>query len=111
MTYLVEEIVGEIRDEHESEEELLREERDGSWTINAAAHVERLEELFGIHLGERDFDTVGGLVVSELGRVPHEGDSLRFQSIRIDVLIVDGRRIREVRVRRVDTTSRNRAEG
>jgi magnesium and cobalt transporter len=108
---LVEEIVGEIRDEHDEEEKPLREERDGSWTINAATHVEELEELFGIELGERDFDTVGGLVVSQLGRVPHEGDRLQFQSILIDVLQMDGRRIREVRVQRVEPAGQSRAEG
>ena len=96
---VVEEIVGEIRDEHEKEEVPARQEADGSWIVSAAAHVETLEELFGVELGERDFDTVGGLVVAELGRVPVPGDKLSFQSLSIEVLQVERRRILQVRVR------------
>jgi CBS domain containing-hemolysin-like protein len=96
---LLEEIVGEIRDEHEPDESDVRREPDGAWVINAAAHVEKLTELFGVEIEEREFDTVGGLVVFELGRVPAQGETLEFQSLRIEVLEVDRRRIRLVRIR------------
>jgi CBS domain containing-hemolysin-like protein len=96
---LVEEIVGEIREEHEPGESLIRREPDGAWIINAAAHVEKLTELFGVEFDDRDFDTVGGLVVSELGRVPTSGEVLEVRSLKIEVLEVDLRRIRLVRIR------------
>jgi CBS domain containing-hemolysin-like protein len=96
---LLEEIVGEIRDEHEPDESDVRREPDGAWVINGAAHVEKLTELFGVEIEEREFDTVGGLVVFELGRVPAQGETLEFQSLRIEVLEVDRRRIRLVRIR------------
>jgi CBS domain containing-hemolysin-like protein len=96
---LLEEIVGEIRDEHEPDESDVRREADGSWLINAAVHVDKLTELFGVEFGERDFDTVGGLVVSELGRVPLQGETVEFRTLRIEVLEVDRRRTRLVRVR------------
>lgn len=96
---LLEEIVGEIRDEHEEPESLVRRDTDGSWLLNATVHVEKLTELFGVEFGERGFDTVGGLVVSELGRVPLCGERLEFRFLSIEVLEVEGRRIRLVRIR------------
>ena len=97
---LLEEIVGEIRDEHEPGETLVRRAADGSWIINAGVHVDRLTELFGVEFAERDFDTIGGLVVSELGYMPSEGETLRFRSLFIEVLDADRRRIRMVRIGR-----------
>jgi CBS domain containing-hemolysin-like protein len=106
---LLEEIVGEIRDEHEPDESDVRREADGSWLINAAVHVDRLTELFGVEFEERDFDTVGGLVVSELGRVPLQGETFDFRTLRIEVLEVDRRRTRLVRVRTSPSSGRKRA--
>jgi CBS domain containing-hemolysin-like protein len=106
---LLEEIVGEIRDEHEPDEFDVRREADGSWLINAAVHVDKLKELFGVELGERDFDTVGGLVVSELGRVPRQGETFEFRSLKIEVLEVDRRRTRLVRVRTSPASGQARA--
>jgi CBS domain containing-hemolysin-like protein len=97
---LLEEIVGEIRDEHDVEEEIVRKDSDGVWVVNAVAHVDELEPLFGVEFEERDFDTVGGLVVSSFGRVPLEGESVVVEGLRIEVLEADQRRVHKVRVRR-----------
>jgi CBS domain containing-hemolysin-like protein len=106
---LLEEIVGEIREEHEPPEPDVRHEADGSWLINAAVHVEKLTELFGVEFDDRDFDTVGGLVVSQLGRVPRQGETLEFRSLSIEVLAVDRRRIRLVRIRTSSSSQSARA--
>jgi magnesium and cobalt transporter len=99
---LLEEIVGEIRDEHEpEEEELVQQNEDGSYLINAVAHVGELERLFGVEFEDRDFDTVGGLVVSTVGRVPGAGETVEVAGLSIEVLKADRRRILRVRVRRV----------
>lgn len=98
---LLEEIVGEIRDEHESGAPEVQPQEDGSWIISAGAHVETLTDLFGIELGEREFDTVGGLVVSGLGRMPRRGEAVVVGPIRLEVLEIERRRIRQVRVRRL----------
>lgn len=98
MEDVLEEIVGDIRDEHDAEEELVRQESDRTWTVSALVHVDTLEEMFGVELDERDFDTVGGLVVSNLGRVPVEGESVRFGDLRIDVVKADPRRVYTVRI-------------
>ncbi len=97
---LLEEIVGEIRDEHDREEPQLQPQDDGAWVIDGAVHVEELERLFGVRFEERDFDTVGGLVVTGFGRVPASGEVLRVQGLEVEVLEADRRRIRRVRVRR-----------
>jgi magnesium and cobalt transporter len=62
--------------------------------------VEELERIFGLTLEERDFDTVGGFVVSTLGRVPEQGESLRADGLTIEVLHADPRRVYRVRIRR-----------
>ena len=98
---VLEEIVGEIRDEHEAEEAPVREEVAGrSWIVDAVAHVEELEALFGLDFGEREFDTVGGLVVSRFGRVPSVGERLQIDGLDLEILQADDRRVRSVRVRR-----------
>jgi CBS domain containing-hemolysin-like protein len=97
---LLEEIVGEIRDEHEQEEEdPVLAEPDGSYLVRALAHVEELERIFGVEFEDRDYDTVGGLVVSAFGRVPSAGESIDVLGLRIEVVEAEKRRILQVRVR------------
>jgi CBS domain containing-hemolysin-like protein len=98
---LLEEIVGDIRDEHAVEEALVEPEGEGTYLVNGILHVEQLEELFGIDIGERDFDTVGGFVVSEFGRVPAPGEKLATRRLELEVLESDRRRVYRVRVRKV----------
>ncbi len=96
---LLEEIVGEIRDEHEGKQDLVRREADGAWVINAVAHVKELETLFGVEFEERDFDTVGGMVVAAFGRLPASGERVEVRGLRVEVLQADRRRVQSVRVR------------
>jgi CBS domain containing-hemolysin-like protein len=97
---VLEEIVGDIRDEHDTEEDLIRQEGEGCWVVEAVTHVDELETLFGVEFGDRDFDTVGGLVVSGFGRVPATGEMLETHDLLIEVVQADNRRVRRVRVRR-----------
>jgi CBS domain containing-hemolysin-like protein len=106
---LLEEIVGDIRDEHETEEALVQQDSDGSWLVNGLAHVEELERIFGLELPERDFDTVGGLVISTLGRVPEQGERLQVGPLGIEVVHADPRRVYRVRIRPVDGPDRVQA--
>jgi magnesium and cobalt transporter len=107
---LLEEIVGEIRDEHDKEEELVRQESADAWIVNAVAHVDELEPLFGVEFEERDFDTVGGLAVSAFGRVPLEGESVEVQGLHIEVVEADQRRVLKVRIRTADDREVGAAE-
>ncbi len=108
---LLEKIVGDIREEHETEKALIEEEGDGSWRISGLAHVEELEAVFGVSLEERDFDTVGGLVVAALGYVPSPGERLEAHGLSIEVLESDRRRIFRVRARKSPPSDMKREEG
>lgn len=102
---LVEEIVGEIEDEHDhSDEPKLEKYRDGSWVADARVEIETLEERFGEFVSEdqrEDLDTLGGLVFSILGRVPIRGEIIAYNdNIEFEILDADPRRIHSLRVRR-----------
>ena len=96
---LLEEIVGDIRDEHEPDDSPVQQAPDGSWVLSGLAHVEELERLFDVEVGERDFDTVGGLVVATAGRVPSAGEAFETHGLRIEVLEADRRRVYRIRAR------------
>ena len=76
---LLEEIVGDIREEHDREDAPFLRQDDGSWIIKAAEHVEELHERFGVEFEERDFDTIGGLVVSALGACRRKARVWKFR--------------------------------
>lgn len=95
---LVEEIVGELADEHEEahpENELLA---GGAWLLAGSSDVEALEDLFGVDLGEVPSETVGGMVFSLLGDVPRVGQTVEGYGLRYTVEEVEERRVARVRV-------------
>jgi CBS domain containing-hemolysin-like protein len=106
---LLEEIVGDIRDEHSAEEARIEQEADGAWLVSGIAHVEEIEDLFEVDMGERDFDTVGGLVVATLGRVPEVGESLEIGGLRVEIVRADRRRVYRVRIRPLTAADRSSA--
>jgi CBS domain containing-hemolysin-like protein len=72
---VIEEIVGDIADEHDSIRAQARLRRDGSWSVSGLLRPDEVEDLTGVELPESDdYDTVGGLVMSVLGRMPERGD-------------------------------------
>ncbi len=98
---LVEEIVGEIEDEHDRPDRPMIEARDGDYLADARAPVEELEALLKIDLlpdeRDEDVDTLGGLVFSLVGRVPVRGELIRHASgIEFEVLEADPRRIKQL---------------
>ena len=101
---LVEEIVGEIEDEHDvAQTPTVARRNDGTIDVNGRTSVELLEQEIGNVLSEderREIDTVGGLIFSLLGRIPERGEVVRHPSgVEFEVLDVDPRRIRRLRVR------------
>lgn len=102
---LVEEIVGEILDEHESEGPTLTALPNGTYDADARVEVEQLEELFGLSLidDDDDIDTIGGLIVDLVGRVPQQGELVRHSAgIELEISAADPRRIRRVLIRQFD---------
>ncbi len=97
---VLEEIVGEIRDEHERETPEVQKEADGTYLLKGTANAEVLEELFGVEIGEVGFDSVAGLVLDCLGHMPRAGEHASWRGLDLEVAEVDRRRLRRVRVRR-----------
>jgi CBS domain containing-hemolysin-like protein len=98
---LLEEIVGEIRDEDESRRVDLVYEGKGNYIVRGGAELVELEETLGVGLTEVDAATVSGMVVDHLGRVPIPGESLVLSNVWFEVLSSDHRRINKLRVHRL----------
>ena len=97
---LLEEIVGEIQDEYDSEEPQLKKLAPEIYIFNARYDIDEVSQLIDVDLsaGRENIDTLGGFIYSQLGRVPEQGESIQFKDWRFTVLSVDSRRIEEVRV-------------
>ena len=97
---ILEELVGEIWDEHDEVIEEFRKQSDGSYLVACSADLDDLYDLFDMKPGqEYDASSVSGWVMEEIGRVPDVGD--RFQADGLDVCVtrVEHRRVMEIRVR------------
>lgn len=98
---IVEEIVGEIRDEYDESEELLYEEiSPEEYLFLGRIDLDDLNEILGTHLTKEIADTLGGFIYGQIGRVPVGGERLEVDGWEIEVEQVSGRRIRMVRARR-----------
>ena len=97
---LLEEIVGEIQDEYDSEEPQLKKLAPDTYIFNARYDIDEVSRLIGVDLAatQESIDTLGGFIYSQLGRVPEQGESIQFRDWRFTVLSVDSRRIEQVRV-------------
>jgi putative hemolysin len=96
---LVEEIVGEIRDEHEQTVDIVRESED-AYVIQGNVDIGRLEDLFDLRLDPRDTATVAGLVSTLAGHIPHPGEVIEDDGLRFEVLESTDRKVQKVRVSR-----------
>ncbi|HSM29793.1 MAG TPA: transporter associated domain-containing protein [Woeseiaceae bacterium] len=102
---VLEEIVGDIDDEHDPEEDAyIRAEGDRngkpSFAVRALTRIEDFNEFFECELSDEEYDTVGGLVMHELGRLPRRGESVEFGGFEFSVTKADKRRIGALRVQR-----------
>ena len=100
---LLEEIVGEIVDEHEEVPESSLELPDGSWKLDGATPVDTLHMLFGVDVEDEPVETVGGLVFGRLGQLPEAGQRIEAFGLEIIVQEVQGRRVKSLIVRPAET--------
>jgi CBS domain containing-hemolysin-like protein len=98
---LVEEIVGEIMDEHEALAAELEPLENGAYRLDGRAHIELLDELFQVEVEDPEYETVAGLIFSALGHVPQVGESVDCFGLRFTVEAVADRRIQTVKVERI----------
>jgi putative hemolysin len=102
LTDVLEALVGEVPDEDEPTEEDIVRREDGSWLVNGLLAAQELKEHLGLEELPRqedaDYQTVGGMVMDALGRVPAEGDRFEREGYSFEVLDMDGRRVDKVLV-------------
>jgi CBS domain containing-hemolysin-like protein len=103
---IIEEIVGEIRDEFDDEEPAVRELPDGSYSVDGRIPIGEVNEALGTDFESQDFETVGGLVLGHLGRVPEIGDEVSLDGYLLRVDEVDGPRASQIVIREADEVQR-----
>ncbi len=94
---ILEELVGEIWDEHDEVVESFKKQPDGSYLIACSANLDDVFELFDVR-GECDSDTVSGWVLDELGHIPKAGDRFTYENLEVTVTAIRRMRVLEIRV-------------
>ncbi|MEZ5565580.1 MAG: transporter associated domain-containing protein [Gammaproteobacteria bacterium] len=98
---VLEEIVGEIDDEHDAAEVVPIQQQDSNrYHVRALTRIDEFNEFFNVSFDDENYDTVGGLVMYELGHLPRKGEILQFGDFRFRVLLADRRRVHSVEVSR-----------
>ncbi|MBO3084782.1 hemolysin family protein [Cellulomonas fengjieae] len=96
---VVEELVGDVADEHDRRRTATARSADGSWLLPGVLRPDELTEVTGLQVpADGPYETLGGLVMSELGRIPTNGDEVVVDRVRIQVDAMAGRRVERVRV-------------
>jgi putative hemolysin len=101
---LLEEIVGEIRDEYDVESETVVDEGNGTFVFSGKVSVGEVSERLGVEIEREGFETLGGYLLSHLGRMPYVGETFEVGDLAVEVLEVERRRITKVRLRRRESS-------
>ena len=99
MEDLVEEIIGEILDEYDTEEAQVSEIGPREYLVSGGVKVEKLEDLFDQELAEDDYITASGLITHHLGRLPKKGEMVDIKGLSVEVIDVDQKRIKKLRMK------------
>jgi len=99
MEDLVEEIIGEILDEYDTEEAPVSEIGPREYLVSGGVKVEKLEDLFEQELAEDDYITASGLITHHLGRLPKKGETVDIKGLSVEVIDVDQKRIKKLRMK------------
>ena len=100
---VLEQIVGEIGDEHDTDEDsFIRRLGSGEYTVKAITPIEDFNETFKTRFSDDEFDTIGGLVIKAFGRLPRRGETMRIDGVTFKVLRADKRRVHLLRVLSVE---------
>ncbi len=103
---VLEEIVGEIDDEHDPlETEPIQAQSDSRYQVRALTRIDEFNEYFGVEFSDEDYDTIGGLIIHELGSMPRRGERVFFNGFEFKVVQADRRRVHVVDVTRAETTA------
>jgi CBS domain containing-hemolysin-like protein len=97
---LLEELVGEITDEYDTEEPELEQVSDDVYRVDGKISIDEVNEVLDVELPDEEWDSVGGLMLGLMGSIPKEGEAVSFQNLRFTAERVNGRRIAKVLIRR-----------
>jgi CBS domain containing-hemolysin-like protein len=98
---VLEEIVGEIRDEYDVESEPVVDEGNGRFVFSGKVNIDEVAQRLDIEIEREGFETVGGYLLSHLGRVPAKGERFELDGLSVEVIEVERRRINKVRMCRL----------
>ncbi len=110
MEDILEELVGEIWDEHDEVVEEMKQQPDGSWLIACSADLNDVFRLFDLKEDDVEASTVSGWVVEELGHVPEKGDTFQYENLNVTVTEVDKLRVLEICIRPIAGEESEKAE-
>jgi len=96
---ILEEIVGEILDEHDTEPPLLSKINENTYLVDAKLEIEKLEEALNIELPKGDYESVGGFVINLLGRLPEVNERIDYDGLEIIIQQADQRRVEKILVK------------
>ncbi len=103
---VIEEIVGEIEDEHDIEDEnFINQHGRNRYTVRAITPIQSINEYFGVNLETEEFDTIGGLVLNRFGHLPKRGETIEIDEFNIKILRSDQRRIHLMRLMKLEPNS------
>ncbi len=95
---LIEEIVGEIEDEYDKESDMIEVVKEDEYIVDGSSKLDDVSELIGINMESEEFDSIGGLIIGALGRIPEEKEEVIIDKIKFIVEDLDKNRIKKVRI-------------
>ena len=98
---LIEEIVGEIHDEHDAREGGIVELADGYVLVDGRTEIEKIEDHFGVGFPDGEFETLGGLILHEIRKIPVTGERIQIENFEMIIEAADERSIKKVRMKRL----------
>ncbi len=98
---VLEQIVGAIEDEFDDSEQTIFSDGHNTWRVMATTELEEVNSLLGCNIPAGDYDTIGGWLAHELGRIPRRGDRFTLDDLQFDILRADSRRALWIRIRRL----------
>lgn len=95
---LVEEIVGDIEDEYDNEDEMIKVIKEDEYVVDGSSKIDDVNDMIGVNIESEELDSIGGLIIEELGRIPEEKEEVEIDNIKFRVEEVDKNRIKKVRI-------------
>ena len=100
---VLEQIVGDIEDEYDAEDlSMIREKSAGTFEVDALIRIEDFNEYFETQYLDEDFDTLGGMIMKNLGRLPHRGELISIEPMSFRIVKSDTRQVHLIEVRGIE---------